>query len=354
MTLYAAWLLVGTAFCLAVAVLPLCAAAARRWGVMDKPGGRKDHGEPVPLAGGSALFVAVSIPALVAAHYAHELAVFIPEGLHPYVDGLDLRWNVLCWVLGGALINLVLGAWDDARPLSPWLRLAVQSLAAWLPVNAGLSAHVFGDPLADAILTILFMVTITNAFNFIDNMNGLATGVAFISALHLFTLAQAEGEVFDAGLLALVLGALAAVLLANFPRARVFLGDSGSTSVGFLLAALAVAHTFAHRSPGSDLPPLALAGPLLVLAVPVIDFALVFCTRLARGVHPFTAGHDHLSHRLLRHGMTRRGAVVWLWGVAILAGLPLHLGIGLPLLAAVWVPGLAILLLLVARTVTRP
>ena len=356
MTLYAAVLLAGTAFCLAKAALPLLSILARRAGLMDHPGGRKDHAEAVPLMGGAVLLVAVSIPALAAALFAGEaeLRGLLPAEAGLHADGLRLRMPMLGMVLTGALSMLVLGAIDDARPLSPWLRLIVQAFAAWLPVQAGLSAQLFGEPLADSALTVLFIVTVTNAFNFIDNMNGLACGVAFVATLHLVTLASAGGELFVAGLLILLAGALAAVLLANFPRARVFLGDAGSTSLGFLLATLAVAHTFALRAAGEPVPLLALAGPLLVLAVPLSDFAVVFCTRLARGVHPFTAGHDHLSHRLVRRGMTRRGAVIWLWGLAILAGLPLHAGLPLPLLAAVWIPGLALLLLLAVRTITRP
>lgn len=356
MTLYAAVLLAFSAFCLAKAALPLLSVLARRTGLVDHPGGRKDHAEPVPLIGGAVLLIAMSIPALAAALLAgeEELQSLLPTGTGLHAAGLRLRLPMLGMVLLGALVNLVLGALDDARPLSPWLRLIVQACAAWLPVQASLSAQLFGDPAADAALTVLFIVTVTNAFNFIDNMNGLASGVAFVSTLHLVTLAVAAGEVFVAGLLLLLAGALAAVLLANFPRARVFLGDAGSTSLGFLLASLAVAHTFALRPAGEPLPLLALAGPLLVLAVPLADFATVFSTRLARGVHPFTAGHDHLSHRLVRRGMTRRGAVIWLWGLALLAGLPLHAGVSLALLAAVWIPGLALLALLAVRTITRP
>ena len=139
------------------------------------------------------------------------------------------------------------------------------------------------------VLTVVFIVFITNAVNFIDNMNGLMAGVVTVGALHLLCLAAATGQLFIAAILACLVGGLLAYLPRNFPRARVFIGDAGSLAIGFLLASLTVAFTFEEG--GSSFRPALL--PLLVLAIPTADGLTVIAGRLRRGVHPFTAGHDH-------------------------------------------------------------
>ncbi|MSR75940.1 MAG: undecaprenyl/decaprenyl-phosphate alpha-N-acetylglucosaminyl 1-phosphate transferase [Planctomycetes bacterium] len=356
MTPYPCALLLLAGYSLAQAALPPLRALAKRYGFMDRPAGRKDHAQPVPLVGGLALLLAVGVPALAAVLLAgrNDLAALLPADAPLHAQGLAQRSPQLAFVLAGAFVNLLLGAIDDRRGLSPLLRLAVQFAAAALPVLAGLSVQLTDVVALDAALTIVFIVAITNAFNFIDNMNGLCLGIAFIATLNLLALALAGGEVFVAGLLLCLAGALFAVLSNNFPHARVFLGDAGSTSLGFLLACLAVAHTFALRPAGSAVPWFSLVGPALLLAVPLADLATVCVTRLKRGVHPFTAGHDHLSHRLTRSGFTRHAAVIWLWGLAMLGALPLLFFIPGEISCAVWIPGSLALLLLVVRTITRP
>lgn len=356
MTLYPCALLVLAGYALTRAALFPLKMLAQRFGLVDAPAGRKDHAAPVPLVGGIALLIGVGLPALAAVGFAGaaDLAALLPTTATAHAQGLVQRSPQLLLVLAGALANLLLGAIDDRRGLPASLRLVVQCGAALMPVIAGLSVQLTDVPVMDGALTVLFIVAVTNAFNFIDNMNGLCLGTALIATLNLLALAVAGGEVFVAGLLLCLAGALFAVLSNNFPHARVFSGDAGSTSLGFLLACLAVAHTFALRPTGSGVPWLSVAGPLLLLAVPLADIATVFTTRLARGVHPFTAGHDHLSHRLVRKGFTRHGAVIWLWGLALLCGLPLLLLIPSMITLCVWVPGALALLLLMVRTITRP
>jgi UDP-GlcNAc:undecaprenyl-phosphate/decaprenyl-phosphate GlcNAc-1-phosphate transferase len=157
-----------------------------------------------------------------------------------------------------------------------------------------------------------------NACNFVDNMNGALGGVAAVQATCLLALAVGTQQLFLAAILLCLLGGLFAFLPANFPEARLFLGDAGSLMLGFLFAALTIAFDFTAAGDRNALP---FVAPALLLAAPLLDGAVVTVSRLRRGVHPFTAGHDHLAHRLVARGRSRARAAVTLWVVAAAAGL---------------------------------
>jgi UDP-GlcNAc:undecaprenyl-phosphate GlcNAc-1-phosphate transferase len=225
----------------------------------------------------------------------------------------------------------VLGVYDDRRALGPWSKLGVQAAVAvglvgfcdirvlqflagpdgWLPAGAG-TAVMF-------TVSLLWIIVITNAMNFLDNMDGLAAGVGLVAGGLYLAATLLGGQWFVAGLAALLCGALLGFLVLNLPPARLYLGDGGSLVVGLMLAVISVRTTYAAWGTADGLAPAApeagvLPGgawygvlmPVLVLAVPLYDFTSVTLIRLARGQSPFTGDHNHFSHRLLRRGLTKR------------------------------------------------
>ncbi len=168
-----------------------------------------------------------------------------------------------------------------------------------------------------ALITVFWIVGLTNAFNFLDNMDGLSAGVAAISVGLLAIVTGYIGDYFVAGFLVCLLGALLGFLVFNWPPASVFMGDAGSYFIGFLIGVMTVLSTY--TKPG--LPEIAIAAPLCVLAVPLYDSATVIVIRLSRGRSPFEADRNHFSHRLLRLGMSGRQALLTIYLVTLATGL---------------------------------
>lgn len=321
---------------LAGAILVLFAAASCRlllaWlapraaglGLVDVPGGRKDHVTDMPLVGGLAIMATMLLVVcggLLVAWLHVTMGLPLPNGLAEHAAGLLSRFPQLSALFGGALLLAIVGWRDDRRAMGAWTRLGLQALAASLLVLADLEVTLFlPDPWMHAVATVLFVVFLTNATNFIDNMNGLMGGVTALGALHLAALGMATGQLFLAAFGLALAASLLAWLPSNFPTARTFMGDAGSTSIGFLLAGLTIAAEFHQGAAAID--PVIL--PCLLLTVPLVDGITVIVSRLLRGVHPFTAGHDHLSHRLVARGVSRRKAVHLLW---ILAWIPGAIGV---------------------------
>ena len=163
------------------------------------------------------------------------------------------------------------------------------------------------------VLTILWITGITNAFNFLDNMDGLSSGVAAVCGLAFLVTAVLIGQWFVAGMLAMLVGALVGFLCFNFSPASIFMGDSGSLVIGFVLGSLTVRPTY--LMPGMEIEKhwYALLTPLVVLAVPIYDLVVVSIIRLSHGKSPFVGDTNHFSHRLVRRGMSRRTAVLCIW-----------------------------------------
>lgn len=327
-----------------LAVLPPLARRAHAMGLVALPGGRRHHAQATPVVGGVAVLLGVALPALGGlglALLAGSGSGLLPEELARHLPGIRNRAPQLLGILCGSAAMLVLGHMDDRRELPAGLRLGIQALAALLLVGLDVRVTVFlPHPLLQAAATVVFVTFVTNAVNFIDNMDGQMAGVVGAGALHLTCLAVATGQLFMAAILVCLAGALAGFLPFNFPRARVFSGDAGSLATGFLLGALAVAFTYQEN--GNSLLPVLV--PALVLGVPLADGVVVTGSRLARGVHPFTAGRDHLAHRLAARGLSARGAVLVLWAAAFLLGMPALLLARVPavVVAAVWGPALAV------------
>jgi UDP-GlcNAc:undecaprenyl-phosphate/decaprenyl-phosphate GlcNAc-1-phosphate transferase len=308
-----------TSFGISAGLLPLIERIARARGFVDLPGGRKDHDEPVPYGGGLAIFAAVAIPATcgLAAALAAENGSILPADIAQHLPGVLVQARQVFAILVGAAMMLFVGYVDDRAGLSPAVKLAAQVAAAICLVLADVrvTAHL-PWPAAHVAATILFVVFATNAANFIDNMNGLLVGVAAIEASCFLAIAVASGQLFVAAILICLVGGLLAFLPRNFPRATLFLGDAGSLSCGFLIAAMTIACKFDVGT--VSYRPVVI--PLLILFVPLFDGLVVTVTRVFEGRSPFQAGQDHVSHRLTRHGFTRDHAVMYLWGLSLFAG----------------------------------
>jgi len=315
-----AYLLAGLGALLATALsVPLWRHLCRRWGWVDDPGHRKIHSSPIPLAGGWALFtglftVVVAGSIAVAAHWIDPVAV---ERL---AYGLGRRAPQLAAIILGAAAMLALGAWDDRSELRPVLKFSLQTLIALGVAAAGVRVTLFiPSTLFSYLVTVLWILTVTNALNLSDNMNGLCAGLAAVAAFYLALFAARHGQYLVALLGFTILGTLLGYLPFNFPRASVFLGDAGSHLVGFLLAVLAILpHFYSTRYDATNR--LAVLNPLIVLAVPLLDVAQVALYRTFRGI-PFWIGDtNHLSHRLSRTRLGKPGAVLLLWFLAAAIG----------------------------------
>lgn len=296
-----------TAFVLAAVLVPVAAIALRRIGSVDKVDGKKIHREPIPRGGGIAIFIAFAV------------AVLLP-------DYRDVGFN---GVLIGAFICLIVGAVDDIRGGIPaLLKLGTLFAVTLILYRYEVRLDMFQFAPLDILVTMLWIAGVTSAFNGLDNMDGLASGTATIVATMFLTIAvQAhlaagtETSLSWFGLIAAgLIGANLGFLLYNFKPARIFMGDSGSFFLGFILAALGVMGEWNENRV------IAATIPILILGVPLFDFAYILVTRILKGETRTLrqviehCGTDHLSHRLVYLGFSQRQAVLIIYLIAIALG----------------------------------
>jgi len=306
----AATIIVLTAFLISAVLTARMRSWAPRLGLVDEPeGGRKDHGRTMPLGGGLAMIAAVFLTVLlgVLAEFAMRRFTTLHSLPHELYDVLWSRLPIAAAVLGGGLVIAIAGLVDDLRELGPWSKLAVQTAVAVLLVVCGVRAGIpEGHTIVASVITVLWIVGITNAFNLLDNMDGLSAGVAFIISLIFFIVAVQAYQYFVAAFLLTIMGATGGFLLFNFPPASIFMGDAGSLFIGYLLAVSAVIFSASYRP---SYPLFSLTVPVLVFAVPLFDTTSVMIVRMRKGRSPFAADKSHFSHRLVAIGMTPRKAV---------------------------------------------
>ena len=306
------------AFFATLLALPLWRRWCLRTNLVDDPGHRKIHSSPVPLAGGFAVLTGVLLPLAVGAVLL-KLGIVNLSSAGLIVHGLNRRAVELAVIAFGAVAITILGWLDDKHELAALPKFIGQFLIALLVAAACKRITLFvHSEIFSYIITVLWLLTIMNAFNFMDNMNGLCAGLGAIGAWKFAVYAGAEGEYLVALIALLTSGALLGFLPYNFPNARAFLGDAGSHLTGYLLAVLAILpHFYTKQNPH----PLAVLTPLFVLAVPLLDLAQVCFFRTLNG-KPFWLGDtNHLSHRLVRAGCSRTSAVLILWLIATVLGL---------------------------------
>jgi UDP-GlcNAc:undecaprenyl-phosphate GlcNAc-1-phosphate transferase len=306
------------AFLTTLLALPLWRQWCLRVKLVDDPGRRKIHDHPVPLAGGLAVLTGILLP-LAAGAILLKTGAHVLNQAQPIQHGLERRGLELATIAFGAIAITLLGWLDDKRELKPLPKFIGQLFVAVAVAMAckRITLFIHSDVFSYAI-TILWILTVINAFNFMDNMNGLCAGLGAIGALLFGVIAAANGEYLVATVGFLMCGALIGFLPWNFPNARAFLGDAGSHLVGYLLAVMAILpHFYNKQNPHR----LAVLSPLLVLAIPLIDLAQVVISRTLNR-RPFWIGDtNHLSHRLVRAGLSRTRAVLLLWMIAVMVGI---------------------------------
>lgn len=321
MTQYFPVMLAG--FAAAVGFTPITRRLAFQLGVLDQPSARKVHQTPTPLMGGLAIYGALVLAMLLFSppFYLVEFGA----------------------IIAGATWLVLVGFVDDRRGMLPLVKLGAQTLAAIMLILAGIHVRIFPYDVLNFAFTLVWIVGITNAMNFQDNMDGLAAGITAIASLAFFTMAMQQELSLVGSLAAALGGASIGFLIYNFNPASSFMGDMGSMVLGFLLAVLAIKLDF--RVP-AERQVITWMIPVVVLGLPIFDMTLVVFTRLFEGRSPMMGGKDHTSHRLTTLGLSQRAAVLVLYGVCAVLGLT-----AVQLSHATIEEGLAIGVALVAVTV---
>jgi UDP-GlcNAc:undecaprenyl-phosphate GlcNAc-1-phosphate transferase len=289
-------------------------ALAIRLGAMDRPNmARKTQAQPVPYLGGVAIALGISIITLG--------AVFV--GADNFVgENNDQLKDLALTILLPALVLGVMGLFDDLRSLSPWPRLITQtvvgSIVAFVIVENGTIGTPFGQASANdsgswinTAVTIFWIVGICNSINFFDNLDGAASGAVAIAALGVFVIAFDRGQELVSALSIVTAGATIGFLMWNKSPAKIYMGDAGALFLGIIISVATI-----RLNPGITPTWQSLAIPVILLAVPLLDTCVAVFSRLARGLSPLTGGKDHLSHRLVRAGLSRPMAAIALWAAS--------------------------------------
>jgi UDP-GlcNAc:undecaprenyl-phosphate/decaprenyl-phosphate GlcNAc-1-phosphate transferase len=276
---------------------------ARHHGIVDVPSeNHKTHSEPVPYLGGIAIAIGVLLITITLLTM-HDLSS----------EKLFLAVSVLIPSAIMATVGLV----DDIKRLSPWLRFIFQSVFGIATSAILLATDTIGSPFGfawiDVPISILWIIGITNAVNFFDNIDGGASGALAIASGTLVILALQGSQILIASMAAVVCGATLGFLLWNKPPARIYMGDAGSLFLGILIASLTIRF---DPSPIDKVASFAI--PVLLLAMPILDTSVAITSRVLRKISPFQGGRDHLSHRLLRIGLSKRQSVLSLWAGSLL------------------------------------
>ena len=283
------------------ALTPLMRKIAIATDVIDRPNSsHKSHKQPVPYLGGVAIIVGV-----ITVSYATSLVSNFT---------INTFWLATS-VLGPALLLGLIGLWDDLRNLPPLPRFIAQSIAGVFTAGILIATDNVGNPtgsaIFDSIITIIWVVGICNSINFFDNLDGGAAGTVAISSIALAFLALNGDQYLIAALSTVTAGATLGFLVWNKNPAKIYMGDAGALFLGVLLATLTI-----RLHPNSDTQIGSYFTPIFLLAIPILDTTVAVLSRLRRHLSPFQGGQDHLSHRLVRAGLSRKQAAITLWGLS--------------------------------------
>jgi UDP-GlcNAc:undecaprenyl-phosphate GlcNAc-1-phosphate transferase len=274
--------------------------------ILDLPNSNhKTHQQAVPYLGG----VAIALGIIIVSY-----AALITKG------SSTNDFLLTTTVIGPATALGLIGLWDDIRNLPPLPRFIGQSLTGLLIsvflILGGNVVNLTGLTLLDFLTTIFWVVGVCNSINFFDNLDGGAAGTVAISALFLTYLTLQSGQFYIAALAIVIAGATFGFLIWNRPPARIYMGDAGALFLGVLIATLSI-----RLNPITESTLASLAVPILLLGIPILDTCVAVLSRIRRGISPFQGGTDHLSHRLIRLGLSRKVSVVVLWLLSVLFGI---------------------------------
>jgi UDP-GlcNAc:undecaprenyl-phosphate GlcNAc-1-phosphate transferase len=297
------FLLFVIAYLLVGVLTPLMRKIAIATDVVDRPNSsHKSHKKPVPYLGGVAIIIGV----ITVSYSASLLSEFTSSTF----------WLATS-VLGPALLLGLIGLWDDIKNLPPLPRFIAQTLAGVFTASVLVITDNVGNPtgssIFDSIITVVWIVGICNSINFFDNLDGGAAGTVAISSIALAYLALSGDQYLIAALSTVTAGATLGFLVWNKNPAKIYMGDAGALFLGVLLATLTV-----RFEPNTQTPIGSYLIPILLLAIPILDTAIAVLSRVRRHLSPFQGGQDHLSHRLIRAGLSRRQAALTLWFLSAL------------------------------------
>ncbi len=295
------------AFFLALGLTPLAGKLAVKLKIIDHPDTKlKKHKNPVPYLGGLAVYLAF-ITTLVVFKIWESSTVIGVVG-----------------VVSGTSLIVILGLIDDKFKLSPAVKFIGQTMAALILIACNMRLQFIHHPGISVFLSVLWVVGVTNAMNLIDIMDGLASGISIVAAVIFFAIAMENGRFNDMYITAALGGALLGFLPYNFPKAKIYLGDTGALMLGFVLASIAMGESYSKTNP------LAVLAPILILGVPIFDTLFIMFLRHRRGVSMFRGSPDHLALRMVKLGLTKQKTVWLLWGIGLGLGLVAYLTIQVP------------------------
>jgi len=282
------------ALLISLAIAPMSISLAWRFHLIDEPGSEahKIHKSPMPRAGGLMIFFVLVIGGMLS-------GILTSRSIAP--------------IFTASIVILAFGIWDDIHGiLAPW-KILGQALATGILISGGIMIRFPGNLVFDVFITFFWVIGITNAFNLVDSMDGLASGLGVITASFLMFGSLYAGQELLTLLCAILLGACIGVFYFNFSLSRLFLGDSGAQLLGFSLAAIAIVYTPHHLPQASSW-----FVPILLFSIPIFDTTLVTVSRVRRKAPIYKANRDHTYHRFIGMGMSPRRAVLSMHGVAIL------------------------------------
>jgi UDP-GlcNAc:undecaprenyl-phosphate GlcNAc-1-phosphate transferase len=289
----------------AFVITPLFRKIARKFKILDYPGGRKLQANPVAYLGGLAIITPITFGSL--------LLLFTSLSL-------DLKQQLYFGLILPGIAIAFIGLLDDIYQLPPWPRFISQSavgvITSFMLYLSGAGVEVFDNELLNSLSTTLWVVTIINALNFIDNMDGLATSISIVASLAMFILAFLNYQYLVAALSIAIFASCLGFLFWNKRPASIYLGDAGALYLGFLLAAISI-----RIDLDNEFAPIRVLVLILILAIPVIDITQVVISRLTKGKSPFEGGRDHISHLLLNRGLSQRVVLFILTSISILFAL---------------------------------
>ena len=293
---------------------------------MSQPRDDRYNRNVIALGGGVAIFWTLALFVLVGAAVMKFLVApghlaFIDESITQHTAGFMTKINDLLIVVAAVFILHLMGLWDDKKHLGPFVKLAIQFgaafVAAWF---ADIRVEMFiENKLITTVLSVFWIVLMINAFNFLDNMDGVSAGIALIATCILMAAAIRSGQIFVGTIGMVFAGALLGFLIFNFPPAKIFMGDCGSMVVGFFVALLTLRTTYYNPEVGTKLYSVFM--PAIVMAVPLYDFVSVTFLRIKQGKSPFIGDTQHFSHRLKRRGLSDRQVALTLYLATLCTGL---------------------------------
>jgi UDP-GlcNAc:undecaprenyl-phosphate GlcNAc-1-phosphate transferase len=286
----------------AFVITPIFRSIARKLKILDYPGGRKLQANPVAYLGGLSIITPITLGSFL------PLFTSLP---------IDLKQQLYLGLILPALAIAFIGLLDDIYQLPPWPRFLSQSavgvINSFMLYLSGAGVKVFDNQLLNTLATIFWVVVIINALNFIDNMDGLATSISIVASLAMFTLTYLNNQYLVAALSLAIFASCIGFLFWNKRPASIYLGDAGALYLGFLLAAISIRIDLDNNS-----APIRALVLILILAIPVIDTTQVVVLRISKGKSPFEGGRDHISHLLLKRGLSQRLVLFILTTFAVL------------------------------------